>query len=194
MFKQLILGAVLGATVLFVWSFIAWTFIPWPGEPLRSFTNNEAIAAAIKANAPRSGNYLLPNEIRRTADMTEEQFQRATQEATNRMMQGPIVFAAVRLGPIGSFPRAIAIKFATLLFAALLAAFLLLQTNGLSYGKRVLFLTIPAALIFLGTNADEWNWLGFSNAYTVMQLSVLLLGWLMAGLVMALFVRGKSLA
>jgi len=194
MIKQLILGAVLGAIVLFGWSFIAWTLIPWPGEPLRSFTNNEAVVAAIKANAPSSGNYLLPNEVRRTAGMTDAQFQQATQEATNRMLQGPIVFTAVRLEPFGSFRRAIVIKFATLLFAATLAALLLLQTNGLSYGKRVLFLTIPAALIFLGTNADEWNWWGFSNAYTAMQLSVLLLGWFMAGLVMALFIRGKSLA
>jgi len=192
--KQLILGTFIGAIVLFVWSFIAWTFLPWPGEPLRSFANDEAIVAAIKANAPRSGNYLLPNEVKRTPGMTEDQFQKATQNASNRMMQGPMVFAAVRLEPFDSFPKALGIKFLTLLIAALLATFLLLQTNGLSYAKRVLFLTIPAALIFLGTNADEWNWWGFSNAYSAMQLSVLLIGWFIAGLVMAIFVRGRLTA
>ncbi len=36
--KQLALGSILGAIVLFVWSAIAWMLIPWPGEPLRSFT------------------------------------------------------------------------------------------------------------------------------------------------------------
>lgn len=194
MIKQLVLGTVLGAIILFVWNFLAWTFIPWPGEPLRSFTNDEAIVAAIKANAPRSGNYLLPNEVKRSPGMTEEQFQKATQDSMNRMMQGPMVFAAVRLEPFGSFGRALVIKFLTLLIAALLATFLLLQTTGLSYLKRVLFLTIPAAVIFLGANADEWNWWGFSNAYAAMQLSVHLIGWFMAGLVMALFVRGKSVA
>ncbi|HJZ78858.1 MAG TPA: hypothetical protein VKD91_00890 [Pyrinomonadaceae bacterium] len=194
MIKQLTLGAVLGAVVLFGWSFVAWTFVPWPGEPLRSFTNDEAIVAAIKANAPRSGNYLLPSEVKRTAGMTDEQFQKASQDSMNRMMQGPIIFTAIRLEPFGSFPRALVFKFVTLLVAALLATLLLVQTNGLSYGKRVLFLTIPAALIFLGTNADEWNWFGFSNSYTAMQLSVLLIGWFLAGLVMAIFVRGKSFA
>ena len=191
MTKQLVLGSVTGAVILFLWSFIAWMFIPWPGEPLHSFSSEDAIIAAIKANAPRSGNYLLPNEVKRTAGMSEEQYQQAMQAAMNRMMQGPVIFAAVRLEPFGSMTKALVIKFVTLLVAAFLASFLLLQTNGLAYIKRVVFLTIPALLIFLGTNADEWNWWGFSNAYTAMQLSIHVVGWFMAGLVMAVFVRGK---
>ena len=59
--KQLALGSILGAIVLFVWSAIAWMLIPWPGAPLRSFTNEDAVTQAIVANAPQSGNYLLPN-------------------------------------------------------------------------------------------------------------------------------------
>ncbi len=43
MTKQLALGSILGAIVLFVWSAIAWMLIPWPGEPLRSFTNEDAV-------------------------------------------------------------------------------------------------------------------------------------------------------
>ena len=98
--KQLVLGSVLGAIVLFVWSAIAWMLIPWPGEPLRMFTNEDAVAQAIKANAPRSGNYLLPNEPKRTAGMTNEQYQKMEQEAADRMSRGPVIFAAVRLEPI----------------------------------------------------------------------------------------------
>ena len=99
--KQLVLGSVLGAIVLFVWSAIAWMLIPWPGEPLRTFTNEDAVAQAIKANAPRSGNYLLPNESKRTVGMTNEQYQKVEQEAADRMSRGPVIFAAVRLEPFG---------------------------------------------------------------------------------------------
>ena len=49
MTKQLLLGSVLGAVVLFLWSAIAWMLIPWPGEPLRSFINEDAVI----------GNYIL---------------------------------------------------------------------------------------------------------------------------------------
>ena len=77
MAKLLALGSLLGGIVLFVWSAIAWIVIPWPGEPLRSFTNEDAVVQAVTANAPRSGNYLLPNEPKRTAGMTDEQYETA---------------------------------------------------------------------------------------------------------------------
>jgi hypothetical protein len=194
MAKQLGLGSVLGAVVLFVWSFIAWTLIPWPGEPLRSFTNEDAVATAIKANAPRSGNYLMPNEVKRTPGMTDEQFKAAQQAAMEKMSRGPVIFAAIRLEPFGSMAKPLVIKFVTLVIVALLASFLLAQTSGLSYARRVVFLTIIGLIVFVGVNVDEWNWWGFSNAYTAMQLGVLAIGWLMAGLVMSIFVRGKSSA
>ncbi len=194
MAKQLALGSFLGALVLFVWSFIAWTLIPWPGEPLRSFTNDDAVASAIKANVPRSGNYLLPNEVKRAPGMTDDQYKAAQQVAMEKMSRGPVVFAAVRLEPFGSMTKPLVIKFITLIVVALLASFLLLQTSGLSYARRVVFLTIIGLIVFVGANFDEWNWWGFSNAYTAMQLGVLVIGWLMAGLVMSIFVRGKSRA
>src|SRR5690349_15681143 len=97
MIKQLALGTILGAIVLFIWSALAWMIIPWPGEPLRHFTSEDAIVAAIKANVPRSGNYLIPKEPQRLPGMTEEQYQKATKDAEDRMNNGPMVFAAVRL-------------------------------------------------------------------------------------------------
>jgi hypothetical protein len=192
MVKQLVLGTILGGIVLFIWSFIAWTFIPWPGEPLLSFTNDEAVVAAIKANAARSGNYLLPNEVKRTAGMTDEQYKAAQQAAMDKMSRGPVIFAAIRLEPFGSMFKALMIKFITQLVAALLASFLLLQTNGLSYPARIVFVTILGLIIFAGANVDEWNWWGFSNAYTAMQLGVTVIGWFLAAFAIAAFVRGKS--
>jgi len=47
MTKQLLLGTVLGAIVLFLWSALGWMLIPWPGDPLRSFTNEDAVLQAI---------------------------------------------------------------------------------------------------------------------------------------------------
>src|ERR1700720_3647244 len=186
--KQLALGSVLGAIVLFVWSASAWMLVPWPGEPLRTFTNDEAVAQAIKANAPRSGNYLLPNEPKRTPGMTDQQYKATEQAAQERMARGPIVFASVRLEPFGSMGKALVIKFLTQLIVVLIATILVLQAGALSYSGRVGFFTAIGIIIFVGANVDEWNWWGFSNAYTVMQLGVILIGWFLAGLVVAKFV------
>jgi hypothetical protein len=194
MTKQLALGTIVGAIVLFVWSAIAWMFIPWPGEPLRSFTNEEAVLQAIKANAPRSGNYLLPIEPKRTPGMTSEQYKALEQAAMEKMSQGPMIFASVRLEPMGSMGRYLVIGFLTQLVLALLATLLLLQTSGLSYAGRVGFLTAIGVLIFVGGHLDEWNWWSFSNSYIAMQLGAIVIGWVLAALLISKFVTGKAAA
>jgi len=190
--KQLVLGSALGSIVLFIWSFIAWTLIPWPGEPLRAFTNEDAMVAAVKANAPRSGNYLMPNEVKRAPGMTDAQYQKATQDAANRMAQGPTIFAAVRLEPMSSMGKYLVVGFLTSLVLALLASALLLQTSGLAYTGRAAFVAMIGVIIFVGGHVDEWNWWSFSNSYIAMQMGVIVIRWLLASLVIAAFVRGKS--
>jgi hypothetical protein len=188
---KLALGTVFGAIVLFVWSALAWMIIPWPGEPLRHFTSEDAIVAAIKTNAPRSGNYLIPNEPQRLPGMTEEQYQKATKDAEDRMNNGPMLFAVVRLEPV-SMAKAMIVGFLTDVIAVLLACVLLLQTDRLSYRGRVLFVAGLGLLVFLAGHLDEWNWWGFSNAYTMMTFGAVVIGWILSGLVIARFVRGKT--
>jgi len=189
---RIALAAILGALVLFVWSALAWMVIPWPGEPLRGFTNEDAVVQTVKANVPRSGNYLLPIEVKRTSGMTDEQYRTALQNAENRMIQGPMIFASVRLEPMGSMARYMVIGFITDVIAVLLACILLLQTNAASYPARVGFVAGLGILIFVGGHLDEWNWWGFSNAYMLMQFGVIVIGWILAGLVISVFVRGRA--
>ena len=183
MIKQLALGTILGAIVLFVWSALAWMVIPWPGDPLLSFTSEDAIVAAVKANAPRSGNYLIPMEPKRTAGMTDEQYQKAMHDAENRMNTGPMVFAAIRLGPV-SIAKAMILGFITDVVVVLLGGILLLQTDRLAYKARVAFVGGLGLLIFIGGHVDEWNWWGFSNAYMLMEFGAIVIGWSGPGIFM----------
>jgi hypothetical protein len=191
MLKQLILGSVLGGLVLFVWSAIAWMVIPWPGDPFLKFTDEAAVAQTLTANAPRSGNYLLPNEPKRTPGMTDEQYKAAEQAAMDEGARGPMIFAAIRLGPMG-MTKPLIIQFFIQLVLALLACVLLTKTCGLAYSKRVLFVTIIGVMIFIGGHLEQWNWFSFSNAYTFMELGAIVIGWLLAALVIAKFVKGKA--
>jgi hypothetical protein len=188
MIKPLVLGSVLGAVVLFLWSTLAWTLIPWPGQPLRSFTNEDAMQQAVIANAPKSGNYLLPNAG--TKGLTSEQ----QQKAMDKVMRGPFIFAAVRLEPLGSMTKYLIVEFLTQFVCALIATLLLLQTSSLSYLGRVGFLTAIGVVIFVGGHIQEWNWWAFSNAYTVMELGAIVIGWVLASLIMSAVVRGKTIA
>ena len=186
--KQLVLGSVLGSIILFVWSAMAWMAIPWPGEPMRSFTNEDALEQAIVANAPTSGNYILPNPEKK--GLTNEQ----KQKAMDKMAGGPMMFASVRREAMGSMGEYLVIQFLTQFVVALLATFLLLQTAGLSYARRVVFLTAIGVIIFVGGHVDEWNWWSFSNAYTLMQLGAIVIGWFLASLLMSAVVHGEPAA
>ena len=192
MIKQLLLGTVLGAIVLFLWSALAWMLIPWPGDPLRSFTNEDAVLQAIKQNAPRSGTYLVPNMPRRTPGMTDQQYAAAEKAMADRWGRGPIVFAAVRLEPFGSFGAALVIQFLTQLVLAVIATLLLLQTIGLSRAGRIAFVAAIGVIIFVGGHVDEWTWWSFSNAYMLMQFGAIVIGWVLAALVISTFVRGRA--
>lgn len=193
MTKQLVLGTVLGGIILFVWSAIAWMIIPWPGEPFQKFTDEAAVSQAITANAPRSGNYILPNEPKRAPGMTDEQFKAASDAAMEQGARGPMIFAAVRLGPM-SMTRPLIVQFFTQLVLALLACCLLMKTCGLLYSKRVLFVATIGVIIFIGGHIEQWNWFSFSNAFTFMELGAIVIGWILAALVMAKFVKGKPAA
>jgi hypothetical protein len=186
MSKQLILGTILGGIILFVWGAIAWMFIPWPGQPLRAFTNEDALTQAIIAGAPKSGNYLLPNG--EAKGLTAEQ----QQKAMEKMAKGPIVFAAVRLEPFNSMAKPMISQFLTQLLVALLGTILLMQTSGLAYKSRVVFLTTVGIIIFVGGHFDEATWWGFSNAYLFMQFGALVIGWFLASLIMAKVVTGRA--
>lgn len=191
MLKQLVLGTVLGAIVLFVWSALSWTIIPWPGEPFHTFTNEQAVVDAIKANAPQSGNYMVPNEPKRTPGMTDAQYKAAERAAMDQGARGPMIFAVVRLGPM-NMVKPLIIQFLTDIVLALLACILLLQTDRLSYFARVAFVTAIGVLIFVGGHVEEWNWFSFSTAYLMMELGAIVIGWILAGLLIAKFVRGKT--
>jgi hypothetical protein len=49
-----------GGVVMFAWFMISWMALPWHKADLMSFKDEKAVAAALTANAPESGTYVLP--------------------------------------------------------------------------------------------------------------------------------------
>ena len=64
MMKALIKGGLLGGLAMFIWGTISWTVLPWRRTSFRTFTDENAVAQVLVANAPRRGVYVLPNPFR----------------------------------------------------------------------------------------------------------------------------------
>jgi len=182
--KALLLGTVFGGLAAFLWSSISWGLLGWHEKPLHFFQNEDEVSAVISTHAIQSGVYLLPRGPSQKG-MNAEQNKAEQAAVMAKMQKGPIIFAAVRSGGFGSYGQAILRQLLSLMLAAFLLTWLLLQTRGLSYGRRVLFLAVAGLAASVIVDLPNWNWWGFSGSYTAVNLVDFPLTWLIAGLVIA---------
>ena len=182
--KSLLLGTILGGLAAFLWSSISWEVIGWHEKTLLTFQNDEGVAAVLLSHTTQSGTYLLPGGPQQEG-MTAEQKKAAQTVLMERMQRGPIMFAAVRREGFGSYARGLVIQILSLMAAAFLLTWLLLQTRGLTYWKRVIFLAVVGLAAGVISDLPNWNWWGFSGLYTAVNVADFTLTWLFAGLIIA---------
>ncbi|PYU69694.1 MAG: hypothetical protein DMG49_12650 [Acidobacteria bacterium] len=184
MLKSLVLGTILGGLIAFVWSSVSWEVLPWHEKPILSFQNDEEVSAVIRSHTVKSGVYILPGGPSMVG-MTSEQKKAAEATLMEKMQKGPVMFAALQREGFGSYTQGLVIQLLSLMAAALLLTWLVMQTTGLSYGKRVLFLGVVGLAAGVITELPNWNWWGFSGSYTLVMIADATLTWVIAGLVIA---------
>ena len=181
MIKSLLLGTIVGGIIAFLWSWVSWGVLPWHEKGLLKFQNEAEVSAMITSHTTDSGTYLLPGKTP-TAGMTPEQKKASEAADMEKMQHQPIMLAAIRRNGFGSMAQGLVIQLLCQMAAAFLLTWLLLQTSGLSYGRRVMFLAIAGLTASVIVDLPNWNWWGFSGAYTVVSLADFTLTWLLAGL------------
>nr|MBI3614030.1 hypothetical protein [Nitrospirota bacterium] len=183
--KSLILGGLLGGLVLFFWGAFSYMVLPWHSMALEKFTDEAVVAQALTANASRSGMYILPNPHQHEPGTTAAQQQAVEEGAKRRMMSGPFLFAAVSLDGTRDMGRALLLNVLSDILAAALVTWLLLQTAHVSYRRRVGFVVVMALTTGLVAHVPSWIWWKFSTSFTLVEFADLLIGWGLAGLVIA---------
>jgi hypothetical protein len=189
MVKKLAIGALGGGVVFFLWGVVSWMVLPFREASLNKFTEEDAVAAAVQANAPRPGIYFYPGT---EPNLPREQRQAAQEAAMAKMEQGTVLFVSYSAGRSVSMARPMVTHFVMLALASLIITWTLLQTRGLSYWGRVglvILLSFAASLVAVLPN---WNWWGFSTAYVWSEVLDLLIGGLLAGLVIAWATAGQE--
>jgi len=191
MLKSLVLGTLLGGLVAFVWSSISWEILGWHEKSVLSFQHDEEVSAAISSHTVISGVYILPGAPS-TERMSSEQKKVAQATLVEKMRKGPVMFAAIQRDGFGSYARGLIIQCLSLMAAAFLLTWLVMQTGGLSYGKRVIFLGVVGLAASVISDLPNWNWWGFSGGYTVVMMADATVTWLLAGLVIAKVAKPRA--
>lgn len=175
----------MGGLISFLWSAVSWAILPWHERTYLSFRDQQAVARVLVENALQLGVYALPYPDPIPAG-TGESEARASQAAfQERFKTGPIVFAAVQTRGVKSMTLPWIVAICSPIFVAALVTWMLMQTAGLGYWKRVAFVTVLAITAGILGHLPNWNWWGFSSAHTAQALADLAEGWFLAGLVIA---------
>ncbi len=187
---RVLVGALLGAAVLFVWSAVSWMVIPW--HRMEAIKKEDAVIRALRASDTLRGVYWIPGP---PEGARGEEGPEARASWAQRHRDGPV--AMMVYDPEGSEPmplavffKGFALNFATALVAAILLAIAAPAVRG--YAGRAFLVTLVGLYVGLSTGMASWNWMNYPLRYCLEMSADSAIGALLLGLVLAAVVRPRG--
>jgi hypothetical protein len=189
------LAAFLGALAMFLWSFVAHMFTPLGEAGIDPMPGVDAVSSSLTSSlGDKAGMYMFP-----TGGLTPESPRQEHAAAMEKIMEemktkpsGLLIYKPA--GATFNFPKTLAIEFGIEFLEALLAVYLLSQTLLATFGRRVMFVTVAGLLAAIATQPSLWNWYGFKGTYTLANIVMEVIGFLCAGIVIALVTKNTPAA
>jgi hypothetical protein len=191
--KRIVLAAVLGGLTLFVWMFVAHDLLGLGETGVGEIPNEAVVLSAMRGAIPETGFYIFPG-FGLGPKPTIEQRNAAMPEYMKKYEQSPhgVVIYHPPSGPF-NFGKLLGREFALNVLQALLAAILLwCAASGRNYGARVGIVTVAGVLAAISTNVEYWNWYEFPGNYTAGYMTTQIVGFVLAGFVIAAFVKNDA--
>lgn len=183
---RIVLAAILGGALMFVWGAISHRVLPFDREALKPVPDEAALLATLGHDLPAPGMYYFP-----WFDMSGEATPAAQQAWQQKLASGPSGLLVYRPnGGEAMSPRQLVGEFVSNVLASLLGALVLVQLAG-SYARRALSIAAIGLAAWLSISVSQWTWYGFSTPFLLGDLADQLGGWLLAGLGMAALIRPR---
>ena len=185
--KKMVLAALLGGLVVFLWGALAHTVLPLGQAGLSTLPNEEKTLEALSQSVPESGLYFFPG-----LDMSREHSPEEEEAWQARYRSGPIGLLMFRVHGEDVLPlKNLLLELLTNILAAALAAVLVLWLAA-PYFQRVTVVTLLGLFSWISLSLSYWIWYGFPTAYILSEGVTELVGWFLGGLVIARFVTGRE--
>lgn len=183
--KKNLLAGILGAVIFFIWSALV-HMNPLTGPMGLTMLNEkeDTVMAALKDNVPEPGLYFFPG-----MDMSQHLTKEQKDAWAAKYKAGPSGLLLIQ--PKGGDPMMtsqLVISFISNLLCALLAAFILASTVG-SFARRVAIVTSLGLFAWLAISMEQWDWYEFPFTFAMLDAINQLIGWLLAGLLMAKMIK-----
>lgn len=189
---RILLAGILGGVVMFIWNFVAHDLLPLGEMGVKVMTNEDAVTSALQSNLGENpGFYVFPSGGY-TPGMSGKEREAAMKKATEQAAAGAAGVLIYRPKRIFNFPKRLVIQFATDVFLAWLAIFLLAQTRINGFGGKVGFVFSAGILAAIATNIPYANWYGFPKNYTLGQMTIQIVGFFLVGIVGACLLKPRA--
>jgi len=181
-----LLAAIAGGIVVFIWSAVSHMALGLGSAGIRTLPNEERMAQAIRGVVTEPGLYFFPG-MDPSRKMTPEE-ERAW---TERYRRGPSGLMIVQPGGRDPMePTQFVVELLADILAAGVAAFLLAGLGG-PLLARAGAMGLLGVFEWADLSVSYWNWYKFPTLYTGAALVEQVVGWTLAGLVMALMLRPR---
>jgi hypothetical protein len=193
--KQILAAAILGGLTLFVWMYLAHDLLGLGEMGVGEIPNEALVLNAMRGAIPEAGFYIFPG-MGLGPKPTREQRNAAMPEYMKKYEQSPHG-VLVYHPPSGAFHFGAALgrEFALNVLQALLAAWLVASAgSGRGYSARAGIVVVAGVLVAISTNVEYWNWYAFPGNYIAGYMTTQIVGFVLAGFVIAAFVKNTTAA
>jgi hypothetical protein len=182
-----VLAAIAGGVVVFVWSALSHMALGLGTAGISTMPNEDRVAQAIRGAITEPGLYFFPG-FDASHKMTPDE-EKAWTEKYRRGPSGILIVQPGGRDPMA--PEQLVIELLADILAAGVAAFIL---DGLAwtFTARVAAVGLLGVFEWLDINVSYWNWYKFPTVFTAAALVEQVVGWTLAGIVMALILRGRG--
>ena len=171
----------LGAVVLMVWGFVSWEVLPFHGKTIHTLSNEDAVVSVLKSGNPETGTYQIPG--------MGEGSEASKKAQMEKMETGPVAWLHYSREGYGEIEPMYYVKgFLIFFFSSMIAASLLGKLSwslASKYGTRVRFVAMMGIFLAIAGRLGDWNWLGYSTGFSLSLVADDIIGWTLAGLVIA---------
>jgi len=176
-----IIAGILGGIVFFVWGAVAHMALPIGEMGMKEARAEDPVIAAMKENLPGAGVYMVPG-------LSASQMEDAAAVAAYSAKATTSPYAFVVYQPTGKdgmdMGGNLAKQAASDILSGIVVAWVL-SLAVLPFGRRVLAAGALGLFSWLTVSVPYWNWYRFPTDFTMGNLAEQVVGWLIAGAVIA---------
>jgi len=178
-FSKWMIATLAGAATIFVWGGISHMAL-FKGIGFTRMSNEERIVSTLRTSLAGDGLYFFPSIDLRGSPSGEE---KAAWEARFRAgPHGMIIYRAAGDAPVS--PKKLSVQFLSNFLAAGIVSYVLSLVVA-TYWRRVGLAALLGAFGLFAISSIYWNWYGFPDAFFVAQGVDMIVGWALAGAVIA---------